>query len=318
MVRTAAGRWCDGGVLMQELVDVPHDLMMLVEVVEAGGFSAASQRTGIPKSRLSRRIAALEQRLGVALLMRNPRHFEVTELGQEMFQRGLTIRGEARAALAMAQQGRDEPSGVLRVACPIALASFLIGDVAIAFASRYPRVSLTLKTTDGSALDEHFDLVIQPARRALADSSMVAQQLLASPYVLVAAPRLIEEVGFPADPRHLMEWPAIGWSFDEHAAKWTLWDPHGETAVVPVKPRLHSDSLLVIRKAAIAGIGVAQLPLVLCQKDIDEGSLGIVAPGWAPCPMSIYALYPSRHHLTHAGRLFLTALSQALSPLGEK
>jgi DNA-binding transcriptional LysR family regulator len=303
---------------MQELIDVPHDLMMLVEVVEAGGFSAASQRTGIPKSRLSRRIAALEQRLGVALLMRNARHFEVTELGQEMFQRGLKIRDETRAALAMAQEGRNEPSGALRVACPIALASFLIADIAIAFARSHPRVCLTLKTTVGSTLDEHFDLIIQPARRTLADSSMVAQQLLASPYVLVASPTLIKEAGFPADPRHPMEWPSIGWSFDEHAAKWTLSGPQGATAVVPVKPRLHSDSLLVIRKAAIAGIGVAQLPLVLCQKDIDEGALGIVAPGWAPLPMSIYALYPSRNHLTHAGRLFLAALSQALSPAGQK
>ena len=154
---------------MQELIDVPHDLMMLVEVVEAGGFSAASQRTGIPKSRLSRRISALEKRLGVALLMRNARHFEVTELGQEMFQRGLKIRDETRAALTVAEEGREEPSGALRVACPIALASFLIGDIAITFARSYPRVCLTLKTTDGSATDEHFDLIIQPARRALTD-----------------------------------------------------------------------------------------------------------------------------------------------------
>jgi DNA-binding transcriptional LysR family regulator len=303
---------------MQELTDVPHDLMMLVEVVEAGGFSAASQRTGIPKSRLSRRIAALEERLGVALLMRNARHFEVTELGKEMFQRGLKIRDETRAALAMAQEGRGEPSGVLRVACPIALASFLIGDVAIAFARDHPRVTLTLKTTDGSSPDEHFDLIIQPARRALADSSMVAQQLMASPYVLVASPQLIAETGLAVDPVHVTEWPTIGWSFDEHATKWTLWGPQGDTCVVPVKARLHSDSLLVIRKAAMAGIGVAQLPLVLCQKDIDEGTVGIVAPGWAPQPMSVYALYPSRHHLTHAGRLFLAALAQALSPFGPR
>ena len=303
---------------MQELIDVPHDLMMLVEVVEAGGFSAASQRTGIPKSRLSRRIAALEQRLGVALLMRNARHFEVTELGQELVQRGVKIRDESRAALAVAQEGRDEPSGALRVACPIALASFLIGDIAIAFARSHPRVCLTLKTTDGSAPDEHFDLIIQPARRGLADSSMVAQQLMASPYVLVAAPQLIAEAALPADPRQSTAWPAIGWSFDEQASKWTLWGLQGERAVVPVKLRLHADSLLVIRKAAIAGIGVAQMPRVLCQKDIDEGALAIVAPGWAPFPMSIYALYPSRRHLTHAGRLFLAALAQALAPLDAK
>lgn len=303
---------------MQEMTDVPHDLMLLVEVVEAGGFSAASQRTGIPKSRLSRRIAALELRLGVALLMRNARHFEVTETGKEMFQRGLKIREETREALAMAQEGRDEPRGVLRVACPIALASFLINDVAIAFARAYPRVTLTMKTTDGSAPDEHFDLTIQPARRALADSSMVAQQLMATPYALVASQQLIAETALAVDPGQLMEWPTIGWSFDEHATKWTLWGPQGKTCVVPVKPRMHSDSLLVIRKAAIAGIDVAQLPLVLCQKDIDEGTLGIVAPGWAPLPMAVYALYPSRHHLTQAGRLFLAALSQALSPAGVK
>lgn len=300
---------------MHELIDVPHDLLMLVEVVEAGGFSAASQRTGIPKSRLSRRIAALEQRLGVALLVRDARHFEVTEVGQELYQRGLRIRDETRSALTLAQEGKDEPSGSLRIACPIALSAFLIGDIAIAFARAYPRVCMTLKTTDGSAPDEHFDLIIQPARGPLADSSMVAQQLMLSPYVLVASPELISASSFPADPRQFTEWPAIGWSFDEHASKWTLFRASGETVVVPVKVRLHGDSLLVIRKAALAGIGIAQLPQVLCQQDINDGSLAVVAPGWAPAPMSVHALYPSRHHLTHAGRLFLAALSQGLSPL---
>ena len=302
---------------MHELMDIPHDLLMLVEVVEAGGFSAASQRTGIPKSRLSRRISALEKRLGVALLVRDPRHFEVTELGQELFQRGLKIRDETRSALTMAQDSRDEPSGTLRVACPAALSALFIGDVAIAFAHTYPRVCVTLKTTDGTTPDDHFDLIIQPARQALADSSMVAQQLMVSSFVLVASPGLVDAAGFPAGPRSLAGWPAIGWSFHEHASKWTLWGPGGETAEVPVKVRFHGDSLLVIRKAALAGIGVAQLPKLMCQKDIDEGALGIVAPGWAPPPMSIHALYPSRRHLTQAGRLFLAALSQALPPRGE-
>jgi DNA-binding transcriptional LysR family regulator len=300
---------------MQELNDVSNDLMILVEVVEAGGFSAASARTGVPKSRLSRRIAALEERLGVALLMRNARHFEVTELGKEMFRRGLKIRDETRAALTMAQEGREAPSGALRVACPIALASFLIGDIAIAFARDYPQVCLTLKTTDGSTPDEHFDLIIQPARGALADSSMVAQQMVASPYVLVASPQLVEASGFPADPRQAAIWPTIGWSFDDHPGKWALTGPKSETCVVPVQPRLHSDSLLVIKKAALAGIGVAQLPMVLCKKDIEEGTLRVVAPGWAPLPMSIYAMYATRHHLTQAGRLFLAALSQGLQRL---
>lgn len=180
------------------------------------------------------------------MLVRNPRHFEVTELGRELFQRGLKIRDETHSALAMVQDGRDEPGG---------------------------------------APDEHFDLIIQPARRALADSSMVAQRLMVSPYVLVAAPELISTTGFSVDPRHAIEWPAIGWSFAEQVSKWTLWNSDGDTAVVPVKVRHHSDSLLVIRKAALAGLGVAQLPLVLCEQDITDGALAIVAPGWVPVPI---------------------------------
>ena len=302
-----------------ELNELSHDLMLLVEVVEAGGFSAASERTGIPKSRLSRHVAALEQRLGVALLVRSARHFEVTEVGRELFQRGLKIRDETRAALAAAHDGRDEASGTLRVACPIALSSFLIGDIAIAFARQYPRVSLTLKTTDGSTPGEHFDLVIQPSRRPLADSSRVALPLMASSYVLVAAPQFVEELTMPGQAAALAaEWPAIGWSFDEHPGRWSLTGPAGESVTVPIRPRMHSDSLLLIRKAALAGLGVAQLPRVLCEQDIRDGTLAVVAPGWAPLPMTIYALYPSRHHLTHAGRLFLAALAQALSPFAQR
>lgn len=311
---------------MDELNGVVDDLIALVLVVEAGGFSAASARHGIPVSRLSRRIAGLEKRLGVSLLVRNSRRFKVTEVGERMYQHGLVIRTETRNALAVAQETLAEPTGHLRVSCPVAMATGLVGRLCVEFVKRHPKVTLTLDSTDGrpTPSGEAADLLIRPIIDALPDSSMVSRKLGEFPYVLAAAPALFESLGEPATPEALAalaalgECPAIGWTFGQHPSRWLLRGPGpGDTDVeveLNVQTRFTSDSLLQIHQAALAGIGIARLPLTLCSKDIEQGRLCVVAPGWTPPTISIHALYPSRRDLTLAGRQFLAMLVEATEP----
>ena len=154
------------------------DLALLLEVVEAGGFSAASVRCKIPKSRLSRRIARLEQQMGAALIKRDSRHFEVTELGRKVLEHAATIRDSARLAFGVVQDSRGEPAGELKVACPVAMATFLLARFAAGFVQRYPRVRLSVATTTGmvESLAERYDIVIHPSSVPLADTSMVARR----------------------------------------------------------------------------------------------------------------------------------------------
>ncbi|MES2263681.1 MAG: LysR substrate-binding domain-containing protein [Pseudomonadota bacterium] len=296
---------------MTQLASAADDLMLLVEIIDAGGFSAASARTGVPKSRLSRRIAGLEERLGVNLLLRNSRHFEVTEIGQQLYQHGNTIRAEMAAAVSLAQDSQGEQFGSLRIACPIALASFIVGRVAAEFAMAHPHVRISLSTTKGTpeSLPDHYDLVLMPAAHRLPDSDMIMQRVGLTHYALVATPNVAEAAGHPCDPDALRGCDAIGWGALDDTSRWQLHGPDGRQAEVDLRIRFSSDNLMVIREAALAGLGIARLAPTFCRQEIEQGKLCIVMPGWAPPPMSIYALYPSRRHVSNVGKLFLAALT---------
>lgn len=293
------------------------DLLLLTEVVEAGGFRAAGARTGLTKSRLSRRIAELEDRLKVCLLNRNSRRFEVTEIGQRLYEQGLQIRAVTREALTLAEDSVSAPSGVLRVACPFALSQAVVGRLAIAFAHAHPRVRLCLSTTKGTdeALMEHHDLVIHPSTHRLPDSDVVARQLLTQPYQLVAAPSLVAGREHLLGPDAIEGLDAIGWNSAEPVSTWRLFGPQGAEAELRMPVRFAADNLVAVREAAIAGLGVARLPVATCHEDVASGRLCELAPGWAPAPMAIYVLYPSRRQLSLAGQAFVVALQRALAEL---
>ncbi len=299
---------------ISQVASAADDLMLLVEIIDAGGFSAASARTGVPKSRLSRRIAGLEALLGVNLLLRDSRHFEVTEIGRLLYQHGVVIRSEMGAAVALAHDSQGHLYGSLRIACPVALSSMLVGRVAAEFALAHPWARISLTTTKGTleSLPEHYDMVLMPAANGLPDSDMIMQRLGVVPYALMAAPQLAASLGadVDADPQLLRGRDAIGWGALDDMSRWQLCGAGEARAEVDLRIRFSSDNLVVIREAALAGVGIARLPLSFCRSDIAQGKLRVVLPGWAPPPMSIYALYPSRRHVSNVGKLFLAALTR--------
>lgn len=303
---------------METLAGVFDDLMALVAVIDAGGFSSASRTFDIPVSRLSRRVAALERQLGVTLLSRNARKFQVTEVGRRIYEHGLSMRAQAQNALSIARESLDEPTGHLRVQCPMALGASLVGSLAIEFIRKHPRAAVTLVTTDGrtSAFSDPVDLLIQPSTRALPDSSLVARKLVDSNYLLVASPALLDGLPRLSVPRDLGTCPVIGWTFTTPSSRWLLAHPEQGSAEVAVEPRFTTDNLMLVLDAALAGVGVAQLPEVLCDAELRAGRLRIVLPGWAPPTITIHALFPSRRVLTPGGRVFLDMLSQAFLVLG--
>jgi DNA-binding transcriptional LysR family regulator len=263
------GRWQDDVAIhrmcaMDQLAGVFDELMALVEVVEAGGFNAASARSGVPVSRLSRRVSALEKHMGVSLLMRNSRRFKVTEVGWRTYEHGLSIRAQMQSTMAEARESLGEPSGSLRVSCPMALAAAIVGPLAIRFMRQFPRVSVTLDSTDGRAraFSDSVDVLIQPALQPLQDSSLVARKLVDAHYVLVAAPEFRDRVPRAPTPADFPAFPAIGWTFAAHPTRWSLMHPDLGTVEVVVDVRFATDNLILVREAALAGVGVAQLPPV--------------------------------------------------------
>jgi DNA-binding transcriptional LysR family regulator len=296
---------------MHSVVD---DLALLAQVIEAGGFTSASRRNGITKSRLSRRVAELESRLGVRLIDRTSRSFRVTELGLRLYAHGASIRAAGDAALTTAQESMERPQGPLRVACPVVLAELVIGRIAACFAAQNPDVKLTFDVTSGlpDAPIEQYDLMLRAAPDGLRDSAMIARQLMVTPYELVATRAWLAAAGKLRAPKDLAGRDGIGWWQVGDAPRWRLRDAAGEEQEITIKPRFITNNLAVARTAALAGLGMARLPRPLCAADLTAGRLRRVLAGFAPPSMGIYAAYPSRRSLTLAGRLFLEQLERGV------
>lgn len=299
---------------MSDLVPTVEELLLLVEVIEAGGFTAASAKTGIPKSRLSRRIMQLEERLSGCVIERNSRRFRVTELGWRLHEHGLLIRSETRAAMFSALERTSQPSGPLRIACPSVLAESLVTDIALEFALRYPRVRVELNTTYGfgKPMSAPNDLVIFPSLDTLPDSDMVAIKLADYPHLLVARSDCFAASDWPDTPLMLMDKAAIGWDGEKSSSTWLLMGPDNQSIDVRMSIRFCADNLLTLHRAVVAGLGVARLPAMLCNNQIEQGLLRVITPGWSPPPVSMYAQYSSRRSLSMAGRAFLEMVTTAL------
>ena len=294
-----------------------EELLLLVEVVDASGYRAASERTGIPRSSLSRRISALEDRLGVCLITRNSRRFEVTDMGRHLLQQGLNIREAAQVAISAAHDSAGVPSGDLRVACPMALSAVALGPMAVRFAKQHPRVRVFLSTTRGTseALAQNFDIVIHPSSQALPDSDVVAQQLVQVPYGLFASPQLLQGSAKGMKPQELSDLEAIGWNSGDTRTAWLVQDEEGHSEEIRLQVRFVTDNLLAVKAACIAGLGVARLPVALAADALEKGGLVQLVPDWTLAKMSVYALYPSRRRLSLAGQQFLQWIKPTLETL---
>lgn len=300
-------------------VGIADDLMLLVEVIEAGSISAASRKTGIPKSRLSRRIEDLENNLGAHLLKRGPRNISVTEIGLTISKHGLKIRDELQAAKILAQDRHERPSGRLLVSCPIVLTELFLAEFATTFAVHYPDVQLTLDVSKGLFTPDinHYDIAIQPSQEGLPDSDIVCQKLALAPYVLVAAPTLVDPRNKKLVLSDIENIDAVGWGADGYSSRWKLYGIEGE-AELDVRLRFSTNSLKVVHTAALQGLGLARLPIRLCKRDLEAGRLFLPLPDWTPRSVSIYAIYPSRRALTRAGRVFVSELLRYIDDRSEK
>ena len=186
---------------MQDL----NDLYYFAQVVEHRGFAPAGRALGVPKSKLSRRIALLEERLGVRLIQRSTRHFSVTEIGQTFYVHCKAMLVEAGAAEEAIALIRSEPHGVVRLACPVALLDTRAGPMLAAFMVEHPKVALHLEATNRrvDVIEEGFDMAIRVRPPPLEDSDLVLRPLAEFSQCLVASPALLQRHGTPQGPADL-------------------------------------------------------------------------------------------------------------------
>ncbi|GGP27278.1 LysR family transcriptional regulator [Silvimonas amylolytica] len=291
-----------------------NDMYFFAEVVEAGGFSSASRVLGIPKSRLSRRVAELETRLGVRLLQRTTRKLALTEVGELYYRHCLAIRDEARAASEAVEHVQSTPRGTIRVSCPVTLAQTVVGKIIPFFMQQHPQVKINMIVTNRpiDLLEEGIDVALR-VRPTLQDSaSLVVKQLGIAHSVLVASPAQLTRQGEPTHPDELGWLDTLAMTAVDGRASWSLVGPHGEERVVPHYPRYVADDMPTLMFAAEAGIGAVILPEYLVREELASGRLVQVLPDWRSALGYAHAVFPSRRGLVPAVRHFLDFLGESL------
>jgi DNA-binding transcriptional LysR family regulator len=284
-----------------------NDLHFFAKVVDENGFAAAARNLGIPRSRLSRRIGVLEQRVGVRLIQRSTRHFAVTDIGREYYRHCVAVRIEAEAAQEVIDKARAEPRGVVRMSCPSPVLDFQVGEMIARFMAKYPKVDIHVESTNRrvDVLREGFDLAVRVRFPPLEETDLVVKKLADSPQQLVASPALLKGRAVPLVPTDLGTLPGMAWSPSPQDHEWLLHGPDNAIARIPYKPRFITEDMVALRLAALHGVGVVRLPTIVVNRDVSEGRLVDVLPGWAPKPGIIHAVFPSRRGLLPSLRTLL-------------
>lgn len=289
-----------------------NELYYYVQVVEAGGFAAASRTLGIPKSKLSRRVMQLEERLGVRLIHRTSRQFTVTDVGQAYYTRCKAMLLEAEAAQAVIDSVRAEPAGTVRLSCPITLLHTHVGDMLLAYAQRYPAVKLQLLALNRpvDVLGEGFDLAIRVRPLPLEDSNLTIRVLGYADQYLVASPSLLADRVAPVHPTQLPDWPVLAFEPVQDNHNCTLFGPDGAKVVQQYTPTLITTDMLTLKNAVLRGIGIARLPAMMVRDHLQNGSLVRVLPEWAPRQEVIHVAFPTRRGMIPAVRYLIDHLAR--------
>jgi DNA-binding transcriptional LysR family regulator len=296
------------GETMQDL----NDMLFFAEVVDRGGFAAAGRALHIPKSKLSRRVAELEERLGVRLLHRTTRKLSLTPAGEVYHRHCVAMREQAEAADEAVAQVRTEPRGTVRVTCPVTLAQSTIGPLLPRFLAAHPQVRIDMQVTNRvvDLVQEGVDVAFR-VRANLGDSgSLVVKKLGPTGGVLVASPQLLQRFGAPKNPDELHNVPTVAMTAIEGRASWRLQGPHGAEVELQHQPAYSADDLLTLKFAVLQGTGMCVLPDFLCVEELRAGTLVPVLPGWAPPTALVIAVFPSRRGMVPAVRSLLDFLGE--------
>jgi DNA-binding transcriptional LysR family regulator len=292
----------------------PNDLMLFAQVVDAGSFSRAAERAGLPKSTLSRRVAHLEARLGERLLLRTTRRLAVTDFGRSVLEHGRQVASEVAAAAALAQSRQAKPSGRLRVSMPADFATGVLAPVIADFVARHPAITLDLDLSPRRVdlIGENFDLALRMGELP-DDASLAARRLASFAGGLYASPDYLLRRGLPAEPEALMEHDALRllarsgeptpWVLTRGDARWEGIPPGRVTANSP-------DLLLLLARR---GAGIASAAHHFAEPHVRAGELAPVLESWSVPPAPAWAVFPGRRLMPARTRAFLDALEAEFS-----
>jgi DNA-binding transcriptional LysR family regulator len=299
---------------MQDL----NDMLLFAEVVERGGFAAAGRALGMPKSRLSRRVAGLEAQLGVRLLQRTTRKLSLTEVGETFLRHCQAMRETAQAAADVVANALTEPRGTIRVVCPVTLAQTVVADVMPIYLARYPQVRVEMEVNHRvvDLVKDGVDVALR-VRLSLEESgSLIVKRLDDARSLLVASPVLLARQGTPVTLEEASQLDSVAMSATDGQVSIRLTHAQGKDAVLQYRPRYIADDLLTLKRAVLGGSGMCWLPDYMCEDELRDGRLVRLLPEWSTPVGVVHAVFPSRRGLSPAVRSFLDFLGEHVPVCG--
>jgi len=295
----------NAGSPMQSLTDIA----VFVKVVELSSFTAAADALDMSQPVVSKSVTRLEEKLGARLLNRTTRRLSLTEAGSELYRRSVRALEEIENAELEIARFQTEPRGTLRVSAPMSFSILHLGSALQRFLDDIPGVTveLTLDDRQVDLVEEGFDVAVRIGR--LQESSLVARKITPCRQVLCAAPSYLAKRGTPERPEDLLEHNCILYSNVSNSRELRLTDAAGELHVVPIHGSIHTNSGLVNRAAAVAGVGIVMLPTFYLGDQLRSGELKPVLCQFKPQDIALYAVYPERRNLSPKVRAFVDFLA---------
>jgi DNA-binding transcriptional LysR family regulator len=289
-----------------------NDLHFFAAVVIHRGFSAAARALGLPKSRVSRRVALLEERFGVRLLDRTTRGLCLTQVGQQVFEHARAVVIEAEAAEEAALRMQAEPRGLVRLSCPLGLQGAIAGPLP-GFLAAHPRLRLQCIATNRRVdlINDGVDVAIRVRERLDTDADLQVKRIGVTRRILVASPNLLATEDAPMSPADLANFPILHQE-EQSGGSWQLTAENGDISSVPVEPRLASGSLEVLIAAACRGTGIALLPATYCSEALATGALVRVLPEWSGTDGVLHLVFASRRGMLPNVRTVIDFAAAAL------
>jgi DNA-binding transcriptional LysR family regulator len=291
-------------------MDKFENLQAFVTVVEAGSFTAAAERLDTAKSAISRRVSALEERLGVQLLRRTTRTLNLTDTGRSFYEQSARILADLEEAESAAQQDHGELRGTLRVALPMSFGVRHMCKPIAAFCRRHPRIHFDLDLNDRRVdlIEEGVDLAVRIGH--LQDSSLIARKLFDVHMVVCASPQYLAAHGEPRSPVELRDHDCLVYSNLPEPETWRWQEPDGSRQRVDLNPVMRASSGDFLANAAAHGLGIVIQPTFLAAEAIRRGNLVPVLEHvqWPASPA--YAVYPPTRHLSYRVRAFIDFLAE--------
>jgi len=286
------------------------DLEAFIAVVESGSFTAAAERLDVAKSAVSRRVTALEERLGVQLLRRTTRRLNLTETGKSFYEHSARILADLDEAEAAVLQQHGELRGNLRVALPLSFGARHMYKPIAEFCRQHPRVTFDLDLNDRriDLIAEGVDLAVRIGR--LSDSTLIARRLFEARTVVCASPEYLERRGTPQTPDDLAEHDCLVYTNLPDPTKWVCTDADGTRHAIDVTVNMTASSGDFLCECAKEGLGLVLQPTFIAGEAISRGELQPVLTGYQWPVTPAYAIYPPTRHLSYRVREFIDYLAE--------